>query len=114
MGCTRSSARQERQPRCLKLRLQGVQSCEEHLFIVDCTNDGTPLLPEAARHLLDLPAAVEAGAPAPDTVTLQALYEAARDAQLASSQERNGELFDQEMEKLDRWATSASSFWKCR
>lgn len=87
-----------------KLRLQGVQSCEEHLFIVGCTGDGTPLSPEAARHLLDLPAVVEADAPAPDTAPLQALYEAARDAQLASSQERNGELFDQEMEKLDRWA----------
>lgn len=87
-----------------KLRLQGLQSCEEHLFVVGCTSEGTPLSPEAARHLLDLPATVGTADPAPDTATLQALYEAAREAQLAFSQQRNGELFDQEMEKLNRWA----------
>lgn len=87
-----------------KLRLQGVRSCEEHLFVVGCTSDGAQLPSEAARHLLDLPATPADSAPAPDVASLQALYAAARDRQLALSQERNGSLFDQEMEKLDRWA----------
>lgn len=87
-----------------KVRLRGGTACEEHLLVLGCTDDGTPLSSDAARHLLDVPAVVTAAERAPDAQRLHAQYTAARDELLARAEERNGELFDAEMEKLDRWA----------
>ena len=87
-----------------KLRLRGLKTYEEHLFVLGCTREGDPLVPEAARHLLDLPATVAPLSETLDQTALNLLYEAARDELIARTQERNGNLFDQEMEKLDRWA----------
>lgn len=81
----------------------GPTTPEDHLAYVACTNDGEPLDQEQARRLFDLPARLE-GETEPDVTPLQPALADLRAALEANIAERNATFFEQEMEKLDRWA----------
>ncbi|WCO68938.1 SNF2-related protein [Iamia majanohamensis] len=85
------------------LRLAGEEP-EDHLVILAVTDDGTTLDPEAGRRLLDVPARVEreAAIDIPDTVIELAAHRL--DALLDAISGRQGAWFEEEMDKLDRWA----------
>jgi hypothetical protein len=84
-------------------RLEG-QDVEDHILMAACTDDGTELTDDQIRRLLDLPARVAATHP----VTLPASVVVSADrntaATLQTISEKQGRWFDEEMDKLDRWA----------
>jgi hypothetical protein len=79
---------------------------EDHLILVGCLQDGTWLDEDQCRRLFDLPGEMGAAGQAAE-VPRARLEEAslrARQLLLADQAVRNGQWFDQEMDKLDRWA----------
>lgn len=79
---------------------------EDHLILVGCTDDGTLLEEIQCRRFFDLPGKPAADIPI-DKFPLSRMEEASLLAQkslIADQANRNGGWFDQEMEKLDRWA----------
>lgn len=85
------------------LRLDGVER-EDHLVIAAVTDDGAPVAPDQVRRMLDVPAHV---AREEQLVIPQAVVDLAQ-ARLAMALDaisaRQGAWFDEEMDKLDRWA----------
>jgi len=79
---------------------------EDHLVLVGCFQDGVWLAEDQCRRLFDLPGTVKGSVQATD-VPRARLEEASlqsRQELLADQAGRNGRWFDQEMDKLDRWA----------
>ncbi len=90
---------------CSRFSLSSIEP-EDHLVLVGCQLDGTSLDEEQCRRLFDLPGAFGGAAPA-NQIPRAFLEEASllrRQALIATQAERNGKWFDQEMDKLDRWA----------
>lgn len=90
---------------CVRIAISAFET-EDHLLVAGVTDNGTPLDEASCRRLLDVPARVTSEVPvsrepreALDSVILARSRELAED--LSS---RNGEWFDAEIEKLDRWA----------
>jgi superfamily II DNA or RNA helicase len=85
------------------LRLDG-EDVEDHLLMAARTDDGVELTGDQIRRLLDLPACVTAiqSANVPDSVVASVNRRAAETLQAIS--EKQGQWFDEEMDKLDRWA----------
>jgi len=90
---------------CARFTLKAIEP-EDHLILVGCTQDGSWLDEGQCRRLFDLPG--EVGGPVSSAdVPRTRLEEAslrARQEPLAEQAQRNGQWFDQEMDKLDRWA----------
>jgi hypothetical protein len=90
---------------CSRFAVQAIEP-EDHLILVGCTQDGAWLDEDQCRRLFDLPG--EVGGPVSSAdVPRTRLEEAslrARQELLAEQAQRNGQWFDQEMDKLDRWA----------
>ena len=84
------------------LRLDGLES-EDHLLLAGVTDDGTQLTPEQIRRLFDVPAA-EAGTLPVHTASVDALATEQLNALLLDISTRQGTWFDEEIDKLDRWA----------
>jgi hypothetical protein len=90
---------------CSRFTLSAIEP-EDHLILVGSTQDGAWLEEDQCRRLFDLPGEV-GGAVQAAEVPRPRLEEAslrARQVLLADQAERNGKWFDQEMDKLDRWA----------
>lgn len=85
------------------LRLDGVEP-EDHLLLAGITEDGLQLTPEQIRRLFDVPA--EAGKTTGGTASapVDALATQGLNALLHDISTRQGTWFDEEMDKLDRWA----------
>lgn len=85
------------------LRLDGAES-EDHLVFTGITDDGLRLDREQARRLLDAPATID-GSPA-DALSSQvdAAVRQGVNELLEEISARHGRWFEDEMEKLDRWA----------
>jgi hypothetical protein len=85
------------------LRLDG-EDVEDHLLMAAHTDDGIELTGDQIRRLLDLPACVAAigSADVPGAVVASADLKAAETLQAIS--QKQGQWFDEEMDKLDRWA----------
>jgi superfamily II DNA or RNA helicase len=85
------------------LRLDA-EDVEDHLLMAARTDDGVELTGDQIRRLLDLPAWVTAIRPAdiPRAVVASVDRKAAETLQAIS--EKQGQWFDEEMDKLDRWA----------
>jgi len=92
--------------RLAKLSVDSLQH-EEFLLLSACTDGGDLLDDDHCQKLLSLSARVESAAPLP-TAPPEDLLEAAQterlQAFLAEVEARNGGYFDEEQEKLDRWA----------
>jgi hypothetical protein len=84
------------------LCLDGLES-EDHLLLAGITDDGKELTQDQVRRLLDVPATAGASGPA-TTSAVDSLAAARRNALLHDISARQGTWFDEEMDKLDRWA----------
>lgn len=84
------------------LRLEGLES-EDHLLLAGLTDDGQKLTPEQIRRLFDAPAWTGASI-ATGTSPAEELVVARRNSLLHAISTRQGSWFDEEMDKLDRWA----------
>lgn len=85
------------------LRLEG-QDAEDHLLFAGRTDDGVELTTTQIRRLFDLPASVTATAPPTLPPALAAAADELAATTLRSISEKHGRWFDEEMDKLDRWA----------
>ena len=90
------------------LQLSG-QETEDHLIVTACTDEGVELSQEQARRLFDVPATAGCMAPIDLPLALTELAETRRAATLEAISSRHGVWFDEEMDKLDRWADDKRS-----
>ncbi|MFZ6003073.1 MAG: SNF2-related protein [Actinomycetota bacterium] len=85
------------------LRLRGADA-EDHLILTAVSEDGTPLDPEQSRRLFDVPASTCATSSVELTGTVVEMAERRLAAVLEEISTRQGTWFEEEMDKLDRWA----------
>lgn len=85
------------------LHVSGAET-EDHLLVTACTDDGVELSQEQARRLFDVPATMRDTAPIEVPPSLTDLAQTRRAATLEAISTRHGTWFDEEMDKLDRWA----------
>lgn len=77
---------------------------EDHFLFAGLTDDGTELTVEQVRRLFSLPASV-VGANAIDASQVNASLDRAKSVILGEVSERNADFFEEEIEKLNRWAS---------
>ena len=79
---------------------------EDHLVVACRTDGGDWVYPEIAEKMLMLPARLLSSTCIEESVSERLSYkiEEMNDEILSSSSDRNNRFFDEEMEKLDRWA----------
>jgi ERCC4-related helicase len=90
---------------CLRVSVQALET-EESLILAGVGDDGEILHESQCRRLFDLPGSKGDAVTVPDAIR-SALSDAATRRQnelLAAMASKNGEWFDTEMDKLDRWA----------
>jgi len=89
---------------CARLQLQAAAP-EEHLLLAACLADGTILSAEVAYKLLDVSIVRDTGQPPQPTPPALAGALAQQVAECRQQAEmRNGQYFEDEADKLDRWA----------
>ncbi len=95
---------------CARLTVSAMET-EDHVFLAGITDGGEALDDATCRRLFDLPGAVERPCSVPDPVALRLSEAHARQERerLDALAARNGRWFDQEMDKLDRWAEDRRS-----
>ncbi len=93
------------------LRLNGAES-EDHLVLSAITDDGLVLSSEQIRRLIDVPAEVKPIAGLSVSPSLEQLARSRVDALLTEISSRQGSWFDEEMDKLDRWAEDKRTAFK--
>ena len=84
-----------------KLTINSAET-QDHLIWAARTDDGTTLDTEQCHRLFSIPATIEAANT--DPADLSELTESAAQAILAQIAEQNANYFDEEMDKLERWA----------
>jgi len=77
---------------------------EDHIIIAAVTDDGKVLDEEESRKLFLLDGSEGARVEVAPPDSMRPLYEKRRQAILKSIEERNSHFFDEEMEKLEKWA----------
>lgn len=85
------------------LCLRGTDA-EDHLILTAVADDGTPLDQEQTRRLLDVPARICATGPVELTSKVLETAERRLGSVLEVISARQGTWFEEEMDKLDRWA----------
>lgn len=85
------------------LRLDGLES-EDHLLLAGITDDGAHLTAEQIRRLLDVPATASSEVLTAADRKVDAIAAERLNALLVDISTRQGTWFDEEMDKLDRWA----------
>lgn len=89
----------------LSLRKMTINSIENEDYLIICarTDNGEELDDNQSRRLFNLPGSVVSGG-AFSSAKLQDLYEQKKAQILGKIAERNATFFDEEMDKLDKWA----------
>ena len=85
------------------LRLDGLES-EDHLLLAGVTDDGRHLTTDQVRRLFDVPASTARDVSPPTFEAAEALATERLNALLHDISTRQGSWFEEEMDKLDRWA----------
>ena len=88
---------------CSKLTISTFAT-EDHLLFTGLAEDGLPLDTDALKRLFDLPGAAHEAVLPMSASELQAKMDTEQAAITQRLSESNGQWFDAEMEKLDRWA----------
>ena len=86
-----------------KLSVSGADA-QDHVLVAAVTEDGRIIDPKAARRLFELPARKMRDAAVAPISAIEAAVDGQRDAILGAIAEQRSAWFDEEMEKLDRWA----------
>lgn len=86
-----------------KLSISSLET-EDHIIVAAQTDAGETLDSEQARRLFNLPGKAVASTSAPDE-KIEDVYQQIRKTIIADITDRNGKFFDEEMDKLDRWAS---------
>lgn len=84
---------------------------EDHLVLCGMTDNGQALEKEQCQRLFSLPALENPTKPATESIVhaLQALYHGCEAMLIEDNALRNSHFFDEEMEKLDKWAEDVKS-----
>ena len=77
---------------------------EDHIIVAAQTDAGETLDAEQARRLFNLPGSTVTSTSAPNE-QIEEVYQKLRKTIIADITDRNGKFFDEEMDKLDRWAS---------
>jgi ERCC4-related helicase len=77
---------------------------EDHLIIAAATDGGTKLTADQVRRMFDLPASVEQQTSVKVSPQIVQEITLSKDATLRALSERQANWFEEEMDKLDRWA----------
>lgn len=85
------------------LHLDGLES-EDHFLLAGITDDGHHLTTDQVRRLFDVPASTNSEVSAPTFESADALAAERLNALLHDISTRQGTWFEEEMDKLDRWA----------
>lgn len=85
------------------LQLNGVEP-EDHVILAAVTDDGQSLTADQARRLFDVPATVGAASPGDLSSAVADLAKQRVQTLLSGISARQGAWFDEEIDKLDRWA----------
>ena len=85
------------------LQLNGVEA-EDHVILAAVTDDGQFLTADQTRRLFDVPATIRPASPDDLSPAVVDLAKRRVDALLGDISGRQGAWFDEEMDKLDRWA----------
>jgi hypothetical protein len=85
------------------LRLDGLES-EDHILLAGITDDGLHLTADQIRRLFDVPAITTEDAATAGGETLEAIASERLNSLLLDISTRQGTWFEEEMDKLDRWA----------
>jgi superfamily II DNA or RNA helicase len=85
------------------LRLEGAEA-EDHVILAAMTDEDQELTADQARRLFDVPATVRPATSSDLPESVVALGKQRVDALLGDISARQGTWFDEEMDKLDRWA----------
>ncbi len=90
---------------CSRFTMEALEA-EDHLLLTGITDDGTELDSSQCRRFFDLPGRIIADTVAPTVITERLATAAANQRQqlLEEQTARSGNWFDEEMDKLDRWA----------
>jgi len=90
---------------CVRLSVEGIET-EDALLLAGLTDEGAVLGDDVCRRFLELPGKVggAVGPPAEIAAELTAATVRQEENLLQALAQRNGRWFDQEMDKLDRWA----------
>lgn len=103
-GALRERIGQKGRLQLVKLTFNYADTKEDHLLALACTDDGRVLPQDQAEHLLCIPASVVEGPIELDASTLQPLLDDAIAAKQLQTEEQLEIYFDQENDKLERWA----------
>lgn len=87
-----------------KLTAEAVGRSEEFLLVAACDADGKHLAPDVATKLFSLPGRVTGNVTGSAPPVLAKLRDELRGFRLQDLQTRNEEFFEEEVEKLERWA----------
>jgi superfamily II DNA or RNA helicase len=93
------------------LQLRGIDA-EDHLVLTAIADDGMPLDPEQARRLFDVPASTCTLAALDLTGVVAEVAEQHLASVLGEISARQGTWFEEEMDKLDRWAEDKRAGFK--
>lgn len=85
------------------LRIDGAEA-EDHLVLSGMTDDGIHLEREQARRLLDAPARIDGSSLTAPPATVESVANQRVNELLEEISVRHGRWFEDEMDKLDRWA----------
>jgi ERCC4-related helicase len=90
---------------CAHLTVSAMET-EDHVLLAGMSDGGAPLDDARCRRFFDIPGVVHGPCSVPETTaaTLTGLHDSRRDEILQDLSTRNGRWFEQEMDKLDRWA----------
>jgi superfamily II DNA or RNA helicase len=90
---------------CRKLTMSGLDT-EDRLLMVGVTDEGEPVDQDQCRRLFDLDGRVVSTDSIPDKMrsALEYAQHSLRQLAIDEAVRRNGDWFDEEMDKLDRWA----------
>ena len=90
---------------CIRDRVTSLET-EDHIIIAAMTDTGETLNSEQAERLFNLPGTVTENSIEPtSTGPVEEIYTKLRQEIITDITDRNGEFFDEEMDKLDRWAS---------
>ncbi|MBI2069466.1 MAG: DEAD/DEAH box helicase [Elusimicrobia bacterium] len=98
---------------CDRLSVSAIET-EDHLILAGITDDSAPLEGVQCRRLFDLPGEEKAAGSSPDSLLKTLKKAASGQAQviLEEASRKNGQWFEIEIDKLDRWAEDKRTILK--
>jgi len=89
---------------CLNLLTLEAFEVDDHVLFSGITDDGYELDNEECKRLFSINASVSSGVSVNNVTKLKEMFDKQKNTVIKSLAERNSNIFDEEMDKLDKWA----------